>query len=37
MPHIVVKMHTGRSEEQKHQLAQEVTRAVVYALGCAED
>jgi 4-oxalocrotonate tautomerase len=37
MPHVVVKMHTGRSEEQKRQLADEVTRAVISALGCAED
>jgi 4-oxalocrotonate tautomerase len=37
MPQVIVKMHTGRSEQQKERLAQEVPRAVVSALGCAED
>ena len=36
MPHVIVKMHSGRSEQQKAQLAQEVTRAVMTALGSAE-
>ena len=36
MPHVVVKMHSGRSEQQKARLAQELTRAVMSALGSAE-
>jgi 4-oxalocrotonate tautomerase len=36
MPHVIVKMHAGRSEEQKARLAQEVTRAVMSALGSSE-
>jgi 4-oxalocrotonate tautomerase len=37
MPHVIVKMHAGRTEEQKTRLAQEVTRAVISALGASED
>lgn len=36
MPHVIVKMHSGRSEQQKSRLAQEITRAVMTALGSAE-
>ena len=36
MPHVIVKMHVGRTDEQKLKLAQEVTRAVMAALGSAE-
>jgi len=37
MPHVIVKMYAGRSEQQKARLAQEVTRAVMSALQCPED
>jgi 4-oxalocrotonate tautomerase len=36
MPHVIVKMHSGRSEQQKARLAQEITKAVMSALGSAE-
>jgi 4-oxalocrotonate tautomerase len=29
MPHVVVKMHQGRTEEQKQALADAITRALV--------
>ncbi|OCJ10088.1 4-oxalocrotonate tautomerase [Rhizobium sp. AC27/96] len=37
MPHLIVKMVTGRSREQKDALAVELTRAVNSVLGCGED
>jgi 4-oxalocrotonate tautomerase len=37
MPHVIVKVQTGRTELQKRKVAQEVTRAVMSALGCAAD
>lgn len=37
MPHVVVKLYSGRSEQQKAKLAEEVTRAVITALNSAED
>ena len=36
MPHVIVKMYSGRSEQQKTRLAQEITKAVMSALGAAE-
>jgi len=36
MPHIIIKMKSGRTEEQKNNIAQEVTKAVVASAGCAE-
>ena len=36
MPHVIVKMYAGRTEEQKAKLAQEVTRAVMSALQCPD-
>jgi 4-oxalocrotonate tautomerase len=32
MPHVIVKMHSGRSEQQKTRLAEEITRAVTAVL-----
>jgi len=29
MPHVVVKLHAGRSEQQKWELAAQITRAVM--------
>lgn len=37
MPHVVVKLVPGRSEEQKSRLAEEITRAVMSTLDCRED
>ena len=36
MPHIVVKMHSGRSEAQKHEIAEEVTRAIMKSAKSSE-
>ena len=36
MPHIIVKMYPGRSEEQKEELARKITRDVVEVSGCEE-
>jgi 4-oxalocrotonate tautomerase len=36
MPHIIVKLLVGRSEEQKSQIAAEVTKAVMAGAKCAE-
>ncbi|CDZ25848.1 Hypothetical protein NGAL_HAMBI490_06820 [Neorhizobium galegae bv. officinalis] len=36
VPHVIVKMIEGRSEEQKQALTAEVTKAVMTALGSAE-
>jgi 4-oxalocrotonate tautomerase len=37
MPHVIVKLRTGRSDEQKRILAKAVTDAVMSALGSADD
>ncbi|MGB7171892.1 MAG: tautomerase family protein [Acidobacteriaceae bacterium] len=37
MPHIVVKLVPGKSEEQKSRLAQEITHAVMSTLDYGED
>lgn len=36
MPHIVVKLYSGRSEEQKAKLAEEMTRAIIETLRCSD-
>jgi 4-oxalocrotonate tautomerase len=36
MPHVIVKLYPGRTEEQKKHLAEEIVRAVVEIAGCAE-
>ena len=36
MPHIVVKMFAGRTDEDKQRLAQALTRAVIETLGSSE-
>jgi hypothetical protein len=33
MPHVIVKMHSGRTEAQKKKLAEEVTKAVMASTG----
>jgi 4-oxalocrotonate tautomerase len=37
MPHVVVKLLSGRSETQKQRIADEVTRAVMRTAMCGED
>ena len=36
MPHVIVKLWPGRSEQQKAQLAEEIVRDVVDISGCEE-
>ncbi len=37
MPHVIVKMHSGRSEQLKARLAEEITNAVTSTLKLGED
>ncbi len=37
MPHVIVKMHSGRSEQLKARLAEEITNAVTSTLKLVED
>lgn len=37
MPHVVVKLFSGRSEDMKQRLAGELTKAVMSAIGSSED
>lgn len=37
MPHVIVKLYSGRSERQKQALAQAVTDAVTSTLNCGEE
>jgi 4-oxalocrotonate tautomerase len=36
MPHVIVKLYPGRTEEQKKRLADEIVCAVVDIANCAE-
>lgn len=36
MPHIIVKLYAGRSEEQKAEIAEAVAQAVMASAGSAE-
>ncbi len=36
MPHVIVKMHSGRTEQQKKELADEIVKAVMSKLGSSE-
>jgi 4-oxalocrotonate tautomerase len=36
MPHVIVKLYAGRSEQQKSKLAEEITKAVMAGTKCAE-
>ncbi len=36
MPHVIVKMLVGRSEQQKATIAEEITKAVMSGAKCAE-
>jgi 4-oxalocrotonate tautomerase len=37
MPHVIVKLHAGRTERQKAKLSEDVTKAVMAALRLGED
>ena len=37
MPHVIVKLWPGKSEQQKKKLAEEVTRAVMSTLNYGEE
>ena len=37
MPHVVVKLYAGRSEQQKKKLAEEITKAVMTTLSAGEE
>lgn len=37
MPHVIVKLYPGRSEEQKKKLAEQITKAAMETLNCGED
>jgi 4-oxalocrotonate tautomerase len=37
MPHVIVKLWSGKSEQQKARLADEVTKAVMAGTGYGED
>ena len=36
MPHVIVKLYPGRTEDQKKRLSDEITRKVVEIIGCEE-
>ena len=36
MPHVIVKMHPGRTDEQKNMLAQAIAKSVVEIAKCEE-
>jgi 4-oxalocrotonate tautomerase len=36
MPHVIVKMYAGRSEQEKAKLAEEITKAVMTATTSSE-
>ena len=36
MPHVIVKFHPGRSDQQKERLAEEIVRDVVAIAECEE-
>ena len=37
MPHVIVKLYSGRSEQQKSRLAEEVAKAVMAVLKCGDE
>jgi 4-oxalocrotonate tautomerase len=37
VPHVIVKLYSGKSEQQKARLAEEVTKAVMSALNYGEE
>ena len=37
MPHVIVKLHSGRTERQKTRLAEEISKAVMTVLKLGEE
>ena len=37
MPHVIIKLYAGRSEQQKAKIAEELTKAVMTGADCGED
>ena len=37
MPHVIVKMYPGRSEQQKSRLAEEIVKDVTSIMKCGEE
>ena len=37
MPHLILKLQSGRTEAQKAAIAEELTKAIVASAGCTED
>ena len=37
MPHVIVKLYPGRSEQQKTQLAEQIVKDVVAIIKCGEE
>lgn len=37
MPHVVVKMYKGRTEEQKRAMTEAVSKALIDTIGCTDD
>ena len=37
MPHVIVKLYAGRSEQQKARIADEITKAVIAGADCAAE
>lgn len=37
MPHVVIKIYAGRSEEQKTRLAEAIAKSVIETLHCGEN
>lgn len=37
MPHVIVKLQSDRSEQQKSKIAAEVTKTIMATANCAED
>lgn len=36
MPHVIVKLQSGRSDQQKARIAEEVTKVIMATANCAE-
>jgi 4-oxalocrotonate tautomerase len=36
MPHVIIRLHIGRSEQQKATIAKEVTNAIMIGANCTE-
>jgi 4-oxalocrotonate tautomerase len=37
MPHVIVKLYSGRSEQQKNRLAEQIVKDVVAIANCGEE